>query len=74
MTAREMFEKNGYKLVVDNDVVIVYSARLTSIKFNKLLEGYEAFYRDDCCANMIFMGVHKAIHQQLLELGWLDVD
>lgn len=74
MTAREMFEKLGYTLVADDDGQILYTNLHTGsmFRFIKSIKAYEGVSH----GMVMLFGVvsHKAIHQQLLELGWLDVD
>lgn len=70
MTAKEMFEKLGYK----------YDKRISDIRYFKkdvyfikeiIFEetDKEVYIADPLC---IEIDLFKAIHQQLKELGWLD--
>lgn len=78
-TAKEMFEEQGLNLVMDNKVAVVYEdTDGIGIFFRKLFESYsmsipeelmDAFIEGEIA---ISMEIHKAIHQQLRELGWLD--
>lgn len=74
MSAKEMFEKLGYKYI-ENDRGIVYSKSNNDSKlficFNK---ESKSFFKDDIkfVSYDIDMQELKAINQQIKELGWLD--
>lgn len=74
MSAKEMFEKLGYKYI-ENDKGIVYSKSNDDSKlfiaFNKVSK---SFFKDDIkfVSYDIDMQELKAINQQVKELGWLD--
>ena len=75
MTARKMFERLGYKLVVNNDEVIQYALHgycTFEITFYKHEEIYIVEHQN--LPTSVSVREHKAINQQLMELGWLDVD
>ena len=76
MSAKEMFEELGYEQTINQYCIKYYSEEnseysyWTKIVFN--LEE-ETIYADYTYGSMnIDMQTFKAIHQQLLELGWLD--
>ena len=64
-TAKEMFEELGYRKMDTSASVIVYTKVFDEIWFNVNLKSYASLYG-------IGIDVHKAIHQQMKELGWLD--
>jgi hypothetical protein len=74
MSAKEMFEKLGYKYI-ENDRGIVYSKSNNDSKlfiaFNK---ESKSVFKDDInfVSYDIDMQELKAINQQVKELGWLD--
>lgn len=65
MTAKEMFEELGYEAESD-DEIIHYKNDLDNVMFYIDHEEYtnDVFYVDS--------KLHKAITQQMSELGWLD--
>ncbi|MDL2276362.1 NUDIX hydrolase [Breznakia sp. OttesenSCG-928-G09] len=75
-TAREMFEELGYKLT-ESDSSLCYEFRKFRIEFDFNFKEY-TFYEFDkeypTLQEVVSVDVkeHKAIHQQLKELGWLD--
>lgn len=77
MTAKEMFEALGYYLY-SNDSLISYrkcSGELEEIiTFWLNTKEYSSvfFNREEIDIRNITALEHKAIHQQLRELGWLD--
>lgn len=79
-TAKEMFAEQGLDLVMDNKIAIGYvdSVDGFGIFFRKVIKSYSmripdrimnAYIEVDIA---ISMELHKAIHQQLRELGWLN--
>lgn len=73
MTAQEMFEELGYELVENNEEVITYIFEdLFFIRIN--------FWKEDMTYDIsqggmplpMSMKLHKAINQQLLEMGWIE--
>lgn len=79
MTAKEMFEKLGFKKCVDNIQFIIYAIKHAEnfsddplnwdyIRFDK---EYKTYYVDVMIGD-IGIELHKAIHKQCQELGWLD--
>jgi len=75
MNAQEMFEKLGYKLVEKDDYITVYGCGSDFIKFLKGYDGYELFHEmfDKKRIPMCVGGEeHLAIHQQMIELGWIE--
>ena len=64
-TAKEMFEELGFKKIDTSDSTILYVRGFDEVWFNIPLKSYSSLYR-------ITIELHKAIHQQLKELGWLD--
>ena len=80
MTAKEMFEELGFELNTDNEFVRSYR-----IKHDENFSGEDPFnwdyinfyikdktYNVDIMIGDVDIKLHKAIHQQLKELGWLD--
>ena len=75
MTAKEMFEKLGYKLNRDDNFI-------DYIQINKISNNQIRFYvkdkevkKEDFCtgfAKYISLEELQAINQQVKELGWLD--
>lgn len=79
MTAKEMFEKLGYKLRQNDNFFIQYNNFFdddATISFCKIDKKYTCFYgeyeEEDVDLREITIEEHKAITQQLKELGWLD--
>lgn len=73
MTAKEMFMNLGYKEVDNNYCQIVYKRNNLCILFNKEDNIYGIAFNayDGSCIVETSIGTHKAIHQQMKELGWL---
>lgn len=73
MTAKEMFEELGFEFIKENDGNIAYYKDLVFgygyIKFWLDKKEYMVEERGEC-ATMTAI-IHKAIHKQLEELGWL---
>lgn len=80
MTAKEMFEKLGFETLVDNNRFKIYA-----IKHDKNASDNALFYWDyirfdkedktynvDNMIGEVDIKLHKAIHQQLKELGWFE--
>jgi hypothetical protein len=74
MNAKEMFEKLGYDEARESELFITYFHKLKAtdlrIMFNKE-------YRDYACMEKylhreITLPEHLAIHQQMIELGWIE--
>ena len=79
MNAQEMFEELGY-LKTENDVCIEYIKQsdrhwLNTITFAKNLEYYivcsDSTHNNKQLPLLLLPKEHKAIHQQMIELGWL---
>lgn len=79
MTAKEMFEKLVFKKYVDNIQFIIYVIKHDEsfsddplnwdyIRFDK---EYKTYYVDIMIGD-VDIKLHKAIHQQIKELGWLE--
>jgi hypothetical protein len=64
-TAKEMFEELGYRKMDTSAPTIAYVRVFDEIWFNTNRKTYSSLYG-------IGIDVHKAIHQQMKELGWLD--
>ena len=78
-SAREMFEELGYKNVIKNDKKVVFENYDidTSIEFSnddehKAIILQELGINDSGDYYVITLDEHKAINQQIKELGWLD--
>lgn len=72
MTAQEMFEELGYKKSYDKSVIIDFEKGHKRIRFYKKLQSIQVDV--DYIENANDLDVieeHKAIHQQMKELGWL---
>lgn len=65
MTAKEMFEELGYEAESDDDI-IHYKNDLDNVMF---YIDHEEYTNDVFCVDS---KLHKAITQQMSELGWLD--
>ena len=75
MTAKEMFEKLGYKVVwdkvEDSERKIVYQYQYNFIAF-KLNENSDLLgYTSSNLSYTIYPDLHQAITQQMKELGWI---
>lgn len=72
-TAKEMFEELGYEQVDNSDSLIRYRKGFDDdILFYRYSKMY--FRKDFCGGFGITVDEHKAIHQQMKELGWLDAE
>jgi hypothetical protein len=71
MTAQEMFESLGYEIFDDDDYrlsyVLTHNNNLYFVNFYK----NHRTYNIDVCY-VIDIKLHKAIHQQMKELGWIE--
>lgn len=77
--AEKMFKKLGYKKKTYQDKVIIYTREKqdygqTIINFYLNEKDYSHFIDIDDSSDLLYidMELHKAIHEQLKELGWLD--
>ncbi len=66
MSAKEMFEKLGYKVLANNDIEIMYVNDTHTIIFHKI-------NIDIYCTNLINIDLLQAINKQIEELGWNNV-
>lgn len=77
MLAKDIFESLGYTQArIDeeeyNEYYILYTKGDIKIEFYKEFESYN-IWRGSTMNNVyIDKFLHKAIHQQCIELGWLD--
>lgn len=71
MTAKEMFEKLGYKISNNDDLMLSYVNRSLTVVFWKPNETYNA-YIGSTRSGSIDAELHKAITQQMQELGWIE--
>ena len=69
MKAREMFKKIGYKIITNDYLIITYK-KDCEIDFYKGSKTYGKWFNGN--GESVLLQEHKAIHQQLKELGWLD--
>ena len=74
-SALGMFEKEGYSLSNDNDVEVIFSESLETsicnhIVFDLESKTYDVFMNQFTSVD-VSIGLHKAIHQKLIELKWL---
>ena len=71
-TAEKMFEKLGYEPT--KTIIDVFGYTKTGVRFI----WFDRYTRQYRCRDLIHDGMtlsieeHKAIHQQMKELGWLD--
>ena len=78
MTAKEMFEVLGFRKnesICYTDQHILYEKVVmngTDILTIEFKDGHYVFTSCFRCPMKTYKGVHKAIHQQLKDLGWLD--
>ena len=72
MNAREMFEQLGYKKLNTTTWNITY-AKMSDAVIRFYVDNGSYYKRDMFNSSLgISVKEHKAIHQQLKELGWLD--
>jgi len=71
MTAKEMFEKLGYKIEHNDEDNLYYVNDGLLIQFDLIYREYCVYFKNNEIAS-ISCEEHKAITQQLNELGWLD--
>ena len=75
MTAKEMFEKLGYKQEKDTNEFITYSDKGIIITFCKYTQSYSTKYLDyftgDTTSYFVDVKDHLAITEQMKELGWI---
>lgn len=70
MTAQQMFEELGYEKTSENENGILYSDIFSQVAFFKKDKKYGVYTimkKFKASTNL-----HKAIHQQLKELGWIE--
>lgn len=77
MSAKEMFEKLGFtQMRVDEEeykeYMVIYGKGDIEIEFSKYCKVYSVSCGDDMSCTTITISMHEAIHQQMIELGWLD--
>lgn len=80
MTAQEIFKKIGFNLCVNDKFHLIYRTKhdkngANNDPFNwDYIDFYrkEKTYSTDIVQLDINMELHKAIHQQLIELGWIE--
>lgn len=72
-TAKEMFEELGYTEKFNTDIIEWYEKAENCICFYKIKKSYESYYDGDEGAMSVSLTIdeHKAIHQRMIELGWL---
>ena len=74
MTAKEMFEKMSFKQIEEDEYSLKYYSNEryydVDVYFNKENQTYIVVY-DIEFPRFITLELHKAIHQQMKELGWL---
>ncbi len=75
MTAKEMFEELGYEYEFKGDL-IKYDEGRKLIVFNNLTKKVHLRqnnrYRERTYIGGMEVKLHKAIHQQMKELGWIE--
>lgn len=77
MSAKEMFEQLGYSQARTddkeyNEYYILYVKGDIRIEFYKEWKSYNAWQGSRMSHVYVDIILHKAIHQQFIELGWLD--
>lgn len=80
MTAKEMFEKLGFSLHIDYELCKTYKIKHdeNGCDDDPYNWDYVYFYKDDktygvdIMIDCVDIKLHKAIHQQLIELGWIE--
>lgn len=70
MKAREMFEALGYELDCDDDLLLIYKKNVIEIVFQTDYKKYHALWSGEPLS--INVDLHKAIHQQCIELNWIE--
>ena len=75
MSAKEMFEELGYKIIVNDDDWIIYENNeefTKKITFSKLNKQYWCgrYFIPDYLYLVINIRLNKAIQKQIEELGW----
>lgn len=71
-SAKEMFEKLGYKKIADSINWVIYNFdEIFEIRFYKPQQDISIYYYDETL-NSLDMEELQAINQQAKELGWLD--
>ena len=75
MTAKEMFEKLSFKQIEEDEYSLKYYSNEiyydVTVYFNKEKQSYIVTYNIEI-PRSITLELHKAIHQQMKELGWLE--
>lgn len=79
MIAEKMFEELGFSLHIDYELCKTYKTKHDKNGRDDDIYNwdYVYFYKDDKTYNVDIMindiniELHKAIHQQLIELGWI---
>lgn len=73
MTAKEMFENLCFELTNESPYIVTYMKKLSYIieyvRFDLINSRYEVIC--SCVDNYIDVKLHKAITQQMKELGWI---
>ena len=77
MSAKEMFEELGFvQLRTDdeeyNEFYTLYAKNFIKIEFSKVCKNYIAWDSGQMEIVKISFELHKAIHRQLKELGWIE--
>lgn len=74
MTAKEMFEKLGYKKICDDVNYIIYNCEeVFEIRFYKPQRNFSVYYEEEIY-NTIDIEELQAINKQVSELGWNKED
>jgi len=68
MTAKEMFEALGWKIVQDDKYIIEY----TITKHYPSILIFHLVYKEYHCNNAISVDTNQAITQKMKELGWIE--
>lgn len=71
-TAKEMFEKLGYKIIKDDECLLIYADIFFQIEFLKIIKEVGCYYGKSGIGNSISVPILKAINQQYKELGWFE--
>lgn len=70
MKAQEMFEALGYELDTNDQLLTIYKKNVIEIVFQKDYKKYHALWSGKPLS--IDVSLHQAIHQQCIELGWIE--
>ncbi len=70
MSAKELFLDLGYELDCDDNLLLIYKKNVIEIVFQKDYKKYHTLWSGEPLS--IDVKLHQAIHQQCVELGWIE--